>query len=563
MTLTPKSFGQHLMMLFAGLALFICLPSYLYIEYAYIPRLVDVRGNAMHDLAKGIAAIVGENLMERQREVSLLAREPLLRTAPLDSPEVAATLARVQDTYPSYAWIGIADETGVLKAATRSLRLGEDIRELPWFKEGLQGAFIGDLREISPLTKTGSLGAATNVTAHLDLSVPVIAEAATPRGVLGVQISRNWLQAVLGLLIPARAKDEQLDIYLISGGSKVIYPESERSVLVLPYTPAAIRPYSETVWEDGRKYVSTIVAVRDVLPGKPLGWRVVVRQPLARTLEDVAALKRVLLGASLTVMLVFFSLACWSASTVSRPLRQLARIAKKIQSGDERTPIDIPTATADLRNLVDAFADMSSTLISNKQKLASSNAQLEQKVAERTAELQQANAGLQSLVRRDVLTRLSNRMAANERLTLEFVRMKRSQITYCVMMIDIDSFKRVNDTFGHADGDQVLQRVAKAISASVRESDFVARYGGEEFLVVLPATDIVGATVVAERCRKAVERLEDAKVGRVTVSIGLAEATIEQRGENEAVHLADGLLYEAKRAGKNRTISALPPHIRW
>ena len=130
-------------------------------------------------------------------------------------------------------------------------------------------------------------------------------------------------------------------------------------------------------------------------------------------------------------------------------------------------------------------------------------------------------------------------------------------------MIDIDSFKRVNDTFGHADGDQVLQRVAKALNVSVRESDFVARYGGEEFLVVLPATGIVGAIVVAERCRKAVAAAQEAKVGPVTVSIGLAEATIGQRSENEAVHLADGLLYEAKRAGKNRTISALPTHVRW
>ena len=130
-------------------------------------------------------------------------------------------------------------------------------------------------------------------------------------------------------------------------------------------------------------------------------------------------------------------------------------------------------------------------------------------------------------------------------------------------MIDIDSFKRINDTFGHADGDQVLQRVARAINATVRESDFVARYGGEEFLVLLPATSMVGAMVVAERCRNAVAAVHHANVGQVTVSIGLAEATIEQRGENEAVHLADGLLYEAKRAGKNRTISARQTYVRW
>ena len=551
------------MMLFAGLALLICLPSYLYIEYVHIPRFVGERGNAMHDLANGIAVVVGENLGERQREISLMAREPVLRSAPLDSLEVAATLARLQVAYANYSWIGITDETGIVKAATSSLRVAEDVREEPWFKEGLKGPFIGDLRVINPSNKSGSPGATEQPSTYLDLSVPVMTGAATTRGVVGAHINRNWLTAVLGRLTPARTKDDQLGIFVVNGSDKLIYADSNPSILVLPHAPTALRPYAESVSEDGRKYLSATALVREVFPGKSLGWHVVVQQPLERALENVATLKNVLVGASLTVMIVFFSLACWSASTVSRPLRQLARIAKKIQSGDERTPIDIPTATADLRNLVDAFAGMSSTLISSKQQLASNNAQLEQKVAERTAELQQATDGLQSLVRRDVLTGLSNRMAANERLTLEFVRMKRSQITYCVMMIDIDSFKRVNDTFGHADGDQVLQRVAKALNVSVRESDFVARYGGEEFLVVLPATGIVGAIVVAERCRKAVAAAQEAKVGPVTVSIGLAEATIGQRSENEAVHLADGLLYEAKRAGKNRTISALPTHVRW
>ena len=563
MTLTPKSFGQHLTMLFAGLALCICLPSYLYIEYVYIPRFIAERGNAMHDLATGIAAVVGENLGERQREISLIASEPVLRTAPLSSPEVAATLVRLQAAYANYSWIGITDEKGVVRAATQSQRVGEDVSDRLWFKSGLQGSFIGDVREINALSPAGLPETTVQASTYLDFSAPVIAESATTRGVVGAQINRKWLHVVLAMLVPAHAKEEQLSIFVISGSDKLIYPDNNLSTLAAAHVPTAIRPYAESVLEDGRRYLSAAALVRDVLPGKSLGWRVVVRQPLARAVENVTTLKSVLLGASLTVMLVFFSLACWSASTISRPLRQLARIAKKIQSGDERTPIDVPTATADLRNLVDAFAGMSSTLISSKQELASSNAQLEQKVAERTAELQQANEGLQSLARHDALTSLSNRRAANERLTLEFVRMKRSQITYCVMMIDIDSFKRINDTFGHADGDLVLQRVAQAINASVRESDFVARYGGEEFLVILPATSIAGAVVVAERCRNAVATAQDAKVGQVTVSIGLAEATMEHRSDNEAVHLADGLLYEAKRAGKNRTISALPKHVRW
>ncbi len=551
------------MMLFAGLALFICLPAYLYIEYIYVPRFVGERGNAMHDLASGISAVIDENLRERQREIGLMAQEPLLRTAPLDSPEVAAALTRLQAAHPNFSWIGIADETGIVTAATHSLRVGEDVKDQPGFTGGLKGLFIRDLRWVNPSSAAVPPGATKQTTTYLDLSVPVATDGATIRGVLGAHIDLNWLTAVLDRVTPARAKDNQLGIIVSNGSDRFIYPDNEASILMPPQAKNANQLYIDSIWEDGRAYLSSTVPVQDASPGKSLGWHVVVRQPLTRTLENIATLKSVLLGASLTVIVIFFSLARWSATTVSRPLRQLARIAKKIQSGDERTPIDIPTATTDLRNLVDAFADMSSTLISSKQELASSNEQLERKVAERTAELLKANEGLQSLARRDVLTSLSNRMAADERLTLEFVRMKRSQISYCVMMIDIDSFKRINDTFGHADGDQVLQSVAQVINTSVRESDFVARFGGEEFLVVLPATSIAGALVVAERCRNAIASAQDAKVGQVTVSIGLAEATMSQRTANEAVDLADGLLYEAKRAGKNRTISARPTHVRW
>lgn len=170
--------------------------------------------------------------------------------------------------------------------------------------------------------------------------------------------------------------------------------------------------------------------------------------------------------------------------------------------------------------------------------------------------LEAANAGLQELARHDVLTGLANRMAAQERLTDEHVRMKRTGVTYAVLMGDIDLFKRVNDTHGHAVGDEVLRRVAHTLRDSIRESDFVARFGGEEFLVVLPATDIGGAYKVAELMRRTLEDTPVPTAGQITISMGVALADSGQRSQDDVVREADRQLYRAKDAGRNRVMHA-------
>ena len=126
------------------------------------------------------------------------------------------------------------------------------------------------------------------------------------------------------------------------------------------------------------------------------------------------------------------------------------------------------------------------------------------------------------------------------------------------MMIDIDFFKKVNDTYGHASGDKVLRTVASVIKAQLRESDIPARYGGEEFAVLLPYTHIDEAKIVGERLRKAVEEttvsLDNLNIN-VTISMGLAEFRQDESGE-ELFAQADKALYKAKESGRNRVVCA-------
>lgn len=122
-------------------------------------------------------------------------------------------------------------------------------------------------------------------------------------------------------------------------------------------------------------------------------------------------------------------------------------------------------------------------------------------------------------------------------------------------MIDIDDFKRLNDSHGHLMGDEVLKSVARTLKNQIRTVDIAARYGGEEFILVLPETDLSGASIVAEKVRQAVEKIEmpDGPHGlRVTISLGLAVFPLHADHKEALIRSADEALYASKHAGKNR-----------
>ncbi len=163
----------------------------------------------------------------------------------------------------------------------------------------------------------------------------------------------------------------------------------------------------------------------------------------------------------------------------------------------------------------------------------------------------------------DALTNLNNRRQFELRLWQEIATTKRQKNPLCAMMIDIDFFKKVNDTYGHASGDAVLRGVASIIKSTLRESDIPSRYGGEEFAVLLPYTHIEEAKIVGERLRKAVESTPidindeeaDVKSISVTISMGLAEFNDAESGE-ELFERADKALYKAKESGRNMVCTA-------
>jgi hemerythrin len=219
------------------------------------------------------------------------------------------------------------------------------------------------------------------------------------------------------------------------------------------------------------------------------------------------------------------------------------------------------------RALIDALQGLYHTLSLRNRELADANARLERRVIERTHALSESNAALQKaqevleqLARLDSLLGIANRRQFDERLEMEWKRAYRGRTPLALLMIDVDHFKRYNDTYGHQAGDECLKAVATAIGGGKRAVDLFARYGGEEFVLLLPNTPLSGAGKIANDALKAVEFAAIAHgdspvASHVTVSIGVACRTPDKSTRSEVlIAAADRALYSAKDTGRNRIV---------
>jgi diguanylate cyclase (GGDEF)-like protein len=156
----------------------------------------------------------------------------------------------------------------------------------------------------------------------------------------------------------------------------------------------------------------------------------------------------------------------------------------------------------------------------------------------------------------DHLTGLANRRRFERQLEREVERTDRYNHPFCLLIIDIDDFKRVNDTYGHEAGDEVIIRIAKVLREGTRGIDLAARIGGEEFGVILTETTMERAKEIAERLRFSIKSLQIPAVGRVTGSVGVAECPSCAETARELLARADAALYKAKREGRDRVAQA-------
>lgn len=183
--------------------------------------------------------------------------------------------------------------------------------------------------------------------------------------------------------------------------------------------------------------------------------------------------------------------------------------------------------------------------------------QANRELAEMRQKLEDANRKLQELSITDPLTGLFNYRHLHKLLQVEFHRALRYELPLSCMMIDLDSFKKINDAYGHVFGDQVLQAISEIIRTSIRRTDFAYRYGGDEFFVIMQHTNPDEAERVAERLRQQIEartfEVAHEKIGQ-TASIGIAGMPHPSiKSEQDLLQKVDEAMYEAKKAGRNKT----------
>jgi diguanylate cyclase (GGDEF)-like protein len=166
--------------------------------------------------------------------------------------------------------------------------------------------------------------------------------------------------------------------------------------------------------------------------------------------------------------------------------------------------------------------------------------------------------GLHHTASTDHLTGLANRATFEAMLAREMARSRRNGSALCVVVLDVDHFKSVNDRHGHAAGDEALRRCAEVLASECRGVDLPARIGGEEFVIALPDTELAAAERFAERVRARIATATSTDAAPLTISCGVAGLIDDHTVPAQLVALADGALYEAKRSGRNQTVVARP-----
>jgi diguanylate cyclase (GGDEF)-like protein len=356
-------------------------------------------------------------------------------------------------------------------------------------------------------------------------------------------------------------------VYVVGANGEVLLrspgsPSFESHSMPLPEGDAlpAMREYRH---EDGSHVVGSAVRF------PRFGWTIVVEQDYDDAFAPIGATIREVLAINLAIVMVFGLIAFQMARSIVRPIRALSDAAVRIGRGESGVLIEERSADHEIGVLTRTFNEMSSRLHEDQAKLEDQRIEIENANARLVAqnqELQRMNEVFQQLSITDELTRLHNHRFFRDHLPLEVKRCERTGEPLCLVLIDLDDFKKLNDRFGHAVGDAVLRKVAEVMTSSIRDMDLLARYGGEEFALLASQTPLEGALALAEKIRCAISRtpfsvvdLDGPKQVRVTASLGVAEY---QGDEKAFFNDADRALYRAKDSGRDCVVVAEPEQAR-
>lgn len=387
---------------------------------------------------------------------------------------------------------------------------------------GSRSGSVESLHTQAPTVSTAYFAADGNYVVLI--SSPIFDASGTYLGYIGGSICLERPN-ILNNLLGHHYQQDGSYIYVVDSNRQIIYhPDPERIGSYI-YNNQVINNVTKGVSGSAQVINSKGVAMlAGYTPIQTTDWGVIAQRPLTATLSGLDHLIRQVISRTAPLALFTFVFIWLLARFISRPLRELAGTAMKIGT---------PAAHSHLKRFKPWYFEAHELKKGLLKGLRLITSQLNQLKEEATT---------------DPLTGAVNRRSLEELLK----NFEQQDTYFSVLAIDIDHFKKVNDTFGHPAGDKVLVGLVQEINRISRKQDIVARTGGEEFLLILPDTELDTALVIAERLRSRVAQLQIKPVGSIQVSVGVSASSASNRASAEVLKQADMALYQAKRLGRNR-----------
>lgn len=548
-----NNFKNRMMIFFGITTVLIELLAILYIDHIISIKVIEDKKTFLQNTSKIIANKITDILFERDREILLLSKSSLFYDNKLDTQNIRESLKEMENTHHIYSWIGVADANGIVKVANNNLLEGADVSKRPWFINGSKESFIGDIHEAVLLAKLLQKPQNTEPLRFIDFASPIKDSNNNLLGVVATHINWDWLSQQIKTYLPNDLDKQAIEVLIVEKNGKVIYPFDSMGTVIIPDGVLNKKGSFIQDWGNSTKYLTDSNKITS-MTNTNLDWNIILRQPISKVFESVNQLHETFLIIGIILILINMLIVYWISKQFSKPIENLAKIANLIKDGNEQIEFNVSTKISEISLLSNSLKTMLDSLISKKHQLENMNTILENKVHERTKELEKINEDLKLLARIDALTGINNRLAANERLKEEFLKMKRNKVPYSLAIIDIDFFKKVNDNYGHEVGDLVLKYVAQILKDNTRATDFVARFGGEEFIFIFTEITQDSAFQIAEKIRSIVENSNIPHVNKITLSIGVSSTTFDDENEDVAVKKADLALYKAKKEGRNKVL---------
>lgn len=571
--------------LVAVLAIGLCLLFGELLKY----RLQQQAAASLHLVANYASNLLATELQRQSQITQVLAENQELWKDGLDSERVSAMLERLQRLHPHNVWIGVTDQHGIVRSATRQMLRGVDASARPWFQHGIKAPYTSEVHTAKLLANMLPPSASGELLRLVDFSAPIVRNGRTI-GVIAIHINWDWVYDTVENLLQAGYLDKLQTLFIFDAKGQLIYaPQGKTGPYKdlgqsLPYMPnayigSATRQASDlahvTIWKDRpAPYLTAVSTLSQRGDASDRGWHVVVRQPLERAYADAHQAVLISLAVGLGAVVIATWIAWWLARRVSEDLKVLAVSASQVHAGQPRHTIPIKHSNREVFQLSSSLSQMTQKLLvahtsmqlqvqeltsaqaelqRRSQQLIEAHDEMERQVIDRTQALRLANLELDRQASTDPLTGLLNRRGFSEPMQLAVALAQRSGRPLSVMTMDIDHFKRINDVHGHAVGDQVLIALARSMELRLRATDVLARFGGEEFVVLLTDTSQEAAMHLADALLRHIEQTAMPEVGQITVSIGVSGLRGKPCNDTigDMLHRSDLALYQAKNSGRN------------